>query len=199
MYIVKILKEKSEIEGYGVFAGEFIPKGTIVFFYGKEDSFVSKERFQSSSEDQKKIFYRYGVQDETGNWLVKEDNINHSCDSNILSLFVDGIYCDIAVKDINPGEEITIDYGLFYSSFPWSMECRCNSPICRKIFGSGLTVDRETQNLWHSRILEAVARIFEVKQNLFTQEDENARALTTAVKSNQNPKIFPYVKFSLIS
>ncbi|HUI40027.1 MAG TPA: SET domain-containing protein [Methanothrix sp.] len=199
MYIVRILKAKSKIEGYGVFAGEYIPKGTIVFFYGKGDSFVPKERFQSSSEDEKELFYKYGVEDEAGNWLVKEDDINHSCDSNILSLFVDGIYCDIAVKDINPGEEMTIDYGLFYSSFPWSEECRCNSPICRKIFGSGWGVNRETQDMWHSRILEAVARIFEVKQNLFSLEDENARALTTAMKSKRNPKIFPYVKFSLIS
>jgi len=199
MYVVKNLKEKSEIEGYGVFAAEYIPRGTIVFFFGGDDSFIPKERFHSSSEEEKEIFYRYGVEDEAGNWLLKEDNINHSCDSNILSLFVDGIYCDIAVKDINPGEEMTIDYGLFYSSFPWSKECRCNSPICRKIFGSGLAVDRETQDMWRLRILEAVARIFEVEQNLFSLEDENARALTAAVKSKRNPKIFPYIKFSLIS
>lgn len=199
MYIVKIFKKKSDIEGYGIFAGEFIPKGTIVFFYSEDDLFIPKERFRSSSEDERKIFYRYGVEDEAGNWLVKEDNINHSCDSNILSMFVDGIYCDIAVKDIDPGEEITIDYGLFYSSFPWSMKCKCNTSICRKIFGSGLPADAKTQNLWHLRILGAADRIFKVKQNLFSIEDENAKALTAAIKSKQNPRIFPYVKFSLIT
>ncbi|OPY48415.1 MAG: SET domain protein [Methanosaeta sp. PtaU1.Bin060] len=199
MYIVNILKKESKIEGYGVFAGEFIPKGTIVYFYGENEPFISKERFLSLSDDEKNLFYQYGVEDEAGNRLMKVDNINHSCDSSILSLFVDGIYCDIAVKDINPGEEMTIDYGLFFSSFPWSKECRCNSPICRKIFGSGLAVERETQNMWHSRILEAAARILDVKQNLFSLEDANARALTAALESKQNPEIFPYVKFSLIS
>jgi len=199
MYAVKISRDASPIEGRGIFAEESIPGGTIVFFYSCEDRFIPKDVFRSSPDDRKEIFFRYGVEDEAGNWLVKEDCINHSCDASILSMFVDGIYCDIAVRDINIGEEITIDYGLFYSSFPWRMECNCNAIICRRSFGSGLPVDIATQELWYSKISGAIGRIFEVEQYLFEIDDENARALTAALKAKRNPKVYPFIKFSLIS
>ena len=123
-----------------------------------------------------------------------------SCDANILSLFIDGIYCDIAVKDIYAGDEITIDYGLFYSSFSWSMECKCHSAICRKIVGSGLSVDSK-----HA-IAMAITHLRCSKQNpsfrakpIFSSQEVSARALTLTLKSKRNAKVFPYIKFSLIS
>lgn len=199
MYLVEIYNDKSRIEGDGLFSSEFIPQGTIVYFYGIDDCFIPKDDFQFLSYDMRELFYKYGVQDEAGNMLIKEDKINHSCDANILSMFVDGIYFDIAVRDIQVNEELTIDYGLFYSTFPWSMECKCNSAICRKNFGSGLSIDIQTQNLWHRRISDAICHLFDVKQNLFFIDDEKAKGLTLAIKSKLNPKIFPNIKFTLIS
>jgi uncharacterized protein len=199
MYLIEIYRDKSRIEGDGLFSSEFIPRGTIVYFYGSNDGFIPKDDFQFLSDDTKELFYKYGVEDEGGNKLIKEDKINHSCDANILSMFVDGICCDIAIRDIQVDEELTIDYGLFYSAFPWYMECRCKSAFCRKIFGSGLSIDIQTQNLWHARISEAIRHLLEVKQNLFFIDDEKAKGLTLAIKTKLNPKIYPYIKFSLIS
>ena len=135
MYLPKISKNISCIDGDGIFAGEPIPKGTIVFYYSNNDVYVSKKEFQYLSNFEKQQIYKFGVEDEYGNWIVTEGDANHSCDANILSIFVDGLYCDIAVKDIQIDEEITIDYGLFYSSFPWKMTCRCHSSNCRGIVG----------------------------------------------------------------
>jgi hypothetical protein len=210
MYLVKTYRRQSEIEGKGIFARQSIPKGTIVFIYGQTEKLYTKEDLQSLPEEERerrlKLIFEYGVEDEHGNWNVTEGgpdvgDINHSCNANILSLFVDGIYCDIAVRDIQKDEEITIDYGMFYSSFPWTMECRCSSPLCRKTVGSGIPVDPRTRDMWHSRISEATKHIFEVDQPLFTTENEAARRLSLAVKEkrNKNPRIFPYLKFSLIS
>ncbi len=199
MYLVKIYKNRSRISGEGIFAGEPIFKGTIVFYYSSDDTYLSRNEFQSLSHEEKCKLYEYGVEDEAGNWIVTDGDANHSCDANILSIFIDGLYCDIAVKDIRIGEEITIDYGLFYSSFPWRMVCKCNSSICRGVAGSGLSVDAQTKDLWHSRISEAISRIFDVKQPLFSRKDARARALASALRLKQNPKIFPYIKFSLIS
>jgi hypothetical protein len=199
VYLPKISENISCIEGDGIFAGEPIPKGTIVFYYSHSDVYVSKKEFQLLSNLEKQQIYKFGVEDEYGNWIVTEGDANHSCDANILSIFVDGLYCDIAVKDIQIDEEITIDYSLFYSSFPWKMICRCHSCNCRGIVGSGIAVDSQTQELWHSRISEAAGRIHHVRQALFSREDESARALTLALRSRHSPLIFPYIKFSLIA
>ncbi|MDD4161886.1 MAG: SET domain-containing protein [Methanothrix sp.] len=199
MYLPKIYKNNSYIDGEGIFAGELIPKGTLVFYYSSNDVYVSKKEFQCLSNSKKQQIYKFGVEDEYGRWIITDGDANHSCDANILSMFVDGLYCDIAVKDIQIGEEITIDYGLFYSSFPWKMTCRCNSCNCRGIVGSGIAIDSQTQELWHSRISEAAERILLVRQALFSREDEAARALTFAIRSRSCPKVFPYIKFSLIS
>jgi hypothetical protein len=198
VYLPTIYKNSSCIDGEGIFAGEPISKGTITFYYSSKDVYVSKKEFQSISNFEKHQIYKFGVEDEYGNWIVTDGDANHSCDANILSLFVDGLYCDIAVKDIQIGEEITIDYGMFYSSFPWKMTCRCHSCNCRGIVGSGIAIDSQTQELWHSRISEAAGRIHYVRQALFSREDESARALTSALRSRHSPKIFPYIKFSLI-
>jgi hypothetical protein len=198
VYLPKISKNISCIDGDGIFAGEPIPKGTVVFYYSDNDVYVSKIEFQCLSNFEKQQIYKFGVEDEYGNWIVTEGDANHCCDANILSTFVDGLYCDIAVKDIQIDEEITIDYGMFYSSFPWKMTCRCHSSNCRGIVGSGIAVDSQTQELWHSRISKAADRIHHVRQALFYREDERARELTLALRSRNSPKIFPYIKFSLI-
>lgn len=199
MYLVKIYKDSSKIDGMGIFAGEFVPKGTIIYYHSSEDNHLLKTEFISLSDEEKERIYKFGVEDEGGNWVVTDGDANHSCDANILSLFVDGIYCDIVAKDIHAGEEVTIDYGLFYSSFQWTIMCKCNSPHCRGVVGSGLLVEPQTQELWRSRISQAASRIFDVRQPLFSRGDECAMRLTSAIRSKRDPKIFPYIKFSLIS
>ena len=199
MYLVKIRKKESEIEGNGLFAAQYIPKGTIIFYFSNEENYISKEKFASLTDEAKERLYKFGVEDESGNWVMTDGDVNHSCDANILSLFVNGLYCDIAVKDIRDGEEITIDYGILYSSFPWSMRCRCGSANCREIVGSGFPVEPRVQDLWNSRICEAAKCIFDVQQPLFSWEEEKAKDLASAIKSKRSPEIFPYVKFSLIS
>ena len=201
MYVVKTGIHQSGIEGDGIFAGEFIPLGTIVYFFDDKNISVSSAELSFLPEKEKNKIIKYGVQDEAGNWMLGEgaEKLNPSCDANVLSLFVDDIYCEIAIRDILEGEEITADYGLFFSSFPYRMECSCNSSICRRRVSPGEQIDIQTQRMWHQRISEASSRIFDVKQNLFSTEDETARRLTSAIKSKHSSKILPYIKFSLIS
>ena len=54
---------------------------------------------------------------------------NHSCDPNVKSNGKDGL---IALRAINPGEEITIDYTQF-STKDWSMTCNCGAKNCRRV------------------------------------------------------------------
>lgn len=52
---------------------------------------------------------------------------NHSCDPNVTSNNNGGL---IALRNIEPGEEITIDYAQF-STKDWSMKCNCGAKSCR--------------------------------------------------------------------
>jgi hypothetical protein len=79
------------------------------------------------------------------------------------------------------------------------MKCNCKSSICRKVAGSGISIDSKTKDLWYSRINEAVKHISEVNQPLFSLENDKARMLTRAIKGKLNQRVFSYTKFALIS
>jgi SET domain-containing protein len=55
--------------------------------------------------------------------------LNHSCEPNVG--FAGNIVL-IAMRDIDPGEEITTDYALF-DDYDGQMECRCRTPSCRGV------------------------------------------------------------------
>jgi len=56
--------------------------------------------------------------------------INHSCDPNSYMKIVYGHILFLALRDINPGEEITIDYESTLHSN--SKKCTCGAPSCRR-------------------------------------------------------------------
>jgi hypothetical protein len=55
--------------------------------------------------------------------------LNHSCQPT-LGYDVEGNV--ITTRDIDHGEELTIDYGCFAVNFDETWECQCGSPKCRK-------------------------------------------------------------------
>jgi SET domain len=56
--------------------------------------------------------------------------INHSCEPNA---GLSDIRTFAAVRDIEPGEEITCDYGTFETERGWTLPCSCGSKQCRKV------------------------------------------------------------------
>jgi SET domain-containing protein len=55
--------------------------------------------------------------------------INHSCDPNVG--FAGNVVL-VAMRDIDPGEELTVDYAMFDTSQD-TMDCHCGSPACRRV------------------------------------------------------------------
>ncbi len=55
--------------------------------------------------------------------------INHCCEPNAFMRVVRGHIIIFARRDIEPGEEITLDYGETYH--PDTYRCRCGAPSCR--------------------------------------------------------------------
>ncbi|HSB00646.1 MAG TPA: SET domain-containing protein-lysine N-methyltransferase, partial [Anaerolineales bacterium] len=60
-----------------------------------------------------------------------DGSMNHSCDSNA---WMDDEVTLVARRDIEPGEEVTVDYALFTTQSSWMLDnrCHCGSPHCRR-------------------------------------------------------------------
>ena len=62
--------------------------------------------------------------------FLSNGHLNHSCDGNI---GFDNAGDFIAIKTINPGDELAYDYGLVESNPKFRMHCNCHTSRCRKI------------------------------------------------------------------
>lgn len=115
MLLVKTKIGPSKIHGLGVFADEFIPKGTITwkFVPGFDLKFSDEELKNFPEVTQKTIrWYRYVSLNSGCSILCSDDArfCNCSEDPNTEGIDLDGTDgegADIAIRDIHIGEEIT--------------------------------------------------------------------------------------------
>ena len=119
----------SPIHGLGGFAKTAIPRGTrIVEYVGERIS--KRESLLRCEQDNEYIFALNNEQDLDGNVAWNPARfLNHSCAPNSDAELRDGRIWIIARRDIQPGEEITFNYGYDlerYRDYP----CRCGSPHC---------------------------------------------------------------------
>jgi hypothetical protein len=54
--------------------------------------------------------------------------VNHSCQPN--AAVRDGTHL-VALRDLEPGEEVRFDYSTTMDDDHWTLECRCGTPACR--------------------------------------------------------------------
>jgi uncharacterized protein len=121
--------------GYGVFATEFIPQGTVTWVRDRLDKTLSPTEFfnmSAASEVYREQLTKYAYRDEAGDYVLCWDLgrfMNHSCNPSCLGFNQD---FELAVRDIQPGEELTSDYSTFYLSPEESFACGCSSLKCRE-------------------------------------------------------------------
>ena len=111
MLRVKAQIKSSPIQGIGLYADQYIPKGTVTWQYDpKFDVGFTEEDIADMSEMAREQFLVYAYFDhERGLYILCSDYqrfINHSNQPNIISTPDQ----DIAARDILPGEEMTCDY-----------------------------------------------------------------------------------------
>ena len=100
-----------EAIGYGVVATRLIPKGTIVWCLDELDQIIPRQRAARLSPPSRGVLDRYAFRDKDGNYVLCWDNsrfVNHSFRPNSLPTPYD---LELAVRDIQPGEEILDHYG----------------------------------------------------------------------------------------
>ena len=115
--------------GYGIFAGTKVPVGDLLVVWG--GSVVTGEQFTQLTPREQ----MHSIQIEENLYQVPSrlqpepgDFINHSCTPNAgLSSSISLV----ALRDIEPGEEICFDYAMSDGSPYDEFDCACGSPLCR--------------------------------------------------------------------
>lgn len=106
--------------GYGVFATDFIPAGTITWVMDKLDREFRPEEFFAMDLVYQNIIDTYTFRNNIGNYVLCWDHgrfVNHSFNSNCLTTAYD---FEIAIRDILPGEQLTDDYGYLNIKDPFT-------------------------------------------------------------------------------
>lgn len=114
--------------GHGVFATARIPRGTITWVQDPLDQVIDLSTHPQYAS-YPPVLERYSFRNARGQYVLCWDYgrfVNHSCEANCLS---PGLDFEIAVRDIEAGEQLTNDYGSLNLEF--EMDCCCGSSRCR--------------------------------------------------------------------
>lgn len=105
------LKWINDQKGFGVIATKLIPKGTITWVQDELDMVFGPEEPEAFKPLTRKLLDKYSFRNNKGEHILCWDvakYINHSFRSNCLSTAYN---FEIAIRDIQIGEELTDDYG----------------------------------------------------------------------------------------
>lgn len=155
------LKFISNEIGYGVVAREFIPKGTITWVLDKLDREFNPLEIQLLEPIYQDILDFYTFRNNNGNYVLCWDNgryVNHSFNSNCLSTAYD---FEIAIRDIQPGEQLTDDYG--YLNIPAPFRGIDEGTKRKVVYPNDLV---KYHKVWDKKIEKAFPLITKVNQPL---------------------------------
>lgn len=121
----------SNIHGRGFFAKEPIAKGEIVCIKGghivdRPTLIANLEVVNGSQEQITDDLYLAPL-------TLKEQEssmiyCNHSCEPNVGFA---GQIIAVAMRDIAPGEELNVDYAMYFDDDIMQFDCTCGTPSCR--------------------------------------------------------------------
>lgn len=159
--------------GYGVFATQPIPAGTITWVRDRFDQAVPASAVDGLPDLLRRALRRYSYRDAAGAYVLCWDHArfnNHSCEPACRT----GADFDIAIRDIPAGGELTIDYAAI--NVPEELACHCGAPTCRRVirWSDAARLGRR----WEADIQAAASRSASVPQPLAELFETNP-ALTT--------------------
>lgn len=151
---MKFLVKDSKVGGKGVFATEKIHKGE--FIHALVGEFITEEqflgRFNSGGETYDDPFQIQdgekigdGEREEERRYIDLDElsrTFNHSCNPNGGIHHLSDLF---ALRDINPGDEITYDYSTTVgpSEKEFSMTCKCGEKNCRHTITNVTTISQD--------------------------------------------------------
>ena len=157
--------------GMGVFATAFIPKGSITYIFDEMELIYPQDH--PLLKDSKYIDHinKYSYIDNSGNRILSWDiakYMNHYCDFNSIST---GYGFEIAIRDIEAGEQITDDYGTL--NIENSMDCGCGKAGCRKKINPDDLL--RYSDVWDQHIKDALKNFNNISQPLIKYMDDQLK------------------------
>jgi SET domain-containing protein len=126
----KIQRKTSKIHRWGIYAREFIPARRKVIEYMGEKINRRETKRRAAASD---LIYLFTLD---AYWTLDgsvggsgAQYINHSCEPNLVARIVKGHILYMSLRDIKPGEELTVDY--HFDKKVERVVCRCGTPSCR--------------------------------------------------------------------
>lgn len=120
----------STIDGHGVFAAEAIPRRLKIGEIRGESISVAEARIRATRTERVMIVEL--SEKKALDFSKSTDPMrftNHSCRANARLCIRQGRVEFYALRDIQPGEEVTVDYGETHHE--GRLRCRCGAPGCR--------------------------------------------------------------------
>lgn len=164
------LRFVSDKIGYGIFATKFIPKGTLTWVKDKLDRVFTPQEVSEMDPANLENLLKYTYRDRTGNYFFCWDLtrfVNHSYEPNSM---LTAMGYEVAIKDIQVGDEITNDYGSFNIIEPF--ECAWGPHERMNVKPDDLT---RFYKQWDSQIAEAMKNSGKIEQpliSLLSQEQQ---------------------------
>lgn len=128
----KVMTAESAFHGRGIIAIERIEAGERLIVWGGPSYTDAHGAARARAEGRAVMQWDddiFSCETDAPDW-EEPFLINHSCDPNS---WMEGPFTIVAMRDIGPGEEITVDYALweFDETRGPSWVCRCGSSCCR--------------------------------------------------------------------
>jgi len=128
----KVIRKPGGLHGLGLFAIEPLGGGELVAIktghlideaYVRSHPDIVRGSHVQITDD---LFYGPTTETEHSDTLI---GFNHSCEPNA---YLDGQVLLRTMRNIDPGEEITVDYATYFTTDTIEFDCVCQTPSCRK-------------------------------------------------------------------
>lgn len=178
--------------GFGVIVTARLPAGTITWVQDPLDQLLDPDEGTALSPAYRETIEKYTFINRSRQRVLCWDigrYMNHSCEANTYS---PGLDFEIAIRDIEVGEQLTSDYGAL--NLEETLTCRCGSAACR-----GVIEPADFGNLapvWDALLMRAFPAIAQVPQPLWdlVNDQESIRlglVDPSAIPSILSHRVFP--------
>jgi hypothetical protein len=167
-------------KGFGLFATRPIPCGTITWTRDLLDREITPAEMEAYDPRYQEILLKYSFRNNIGNYIFCWDNgryINHSFNSNCCLTPYD---FEIAIRDIEAGEELTDDYG--YLNIIEPFEALPEGGDRKIVYPDDLLRYAE---MWDAKIKAAFPNLLRVDQPLRTYLEENTWETITHIRDGK--------------